>query len=1029
MGQNLNIRLAEDTNSAGGNANTIYINENEYNADADKKLDLILDLPEGKLASDDRITIIVESYIFEFKAKAGDVANGYVNVSDLPGIKSFDIPANGSQIDVQVIANSSVNGVGTINTAKTIIVDTTPPTIEINEPIEGDNKITATEDNDVTISGKSDAEGQTVTITITDKNSDTITATAVVKNGEWSADNIDIQTLQTGELHVQAQVSDVAGNISSDMANSPITYVTLDSTNDSITVFEDIPHTLNADDFGDWQQLGSEPIGVVITELPTDGKLSLDGAEVTQNQIISMDDINAGKLTFVSNQNSDVNGSFNFRLTDGVEVSEKDYTTTIDINAIADAPSVSIESINHDSVNANEGLVFTTYTNVLFQDLHPDDYVRDSNILESFADHYAEAYSGNTQIVSQFSSESSLEAQSMVGAKGYIYLEAGQEVTFSGNIDDSALIKLGGEVILHTTGDAYGHVSTESAVASTLGDGQAISSGAFVVAQSGYYSLETYVLNTGGAGNYNIQMSVDGGATYQEINTKNFDIYPTKADIIEYSKNAGELNTDIKLSDIDINLTDTDGSEMLIVDIANIPVGATLSDGKHTFTSTQFNTTAQHVENWNLDNLTLNSSVAGTFTLDVIATSIENSNGDRATTALPLSVSVTNFPLDDKAEFIPEKCGCERDLQEDVNTGNANDYLVVGDDIGSSHSEAAKNVHVNMNGGNDTIEIDGAIDWYARVNMGDGDDVIRSGAGSIKGDSIVDMGDGDDTITTKGGIYDRAEVYMGDGDDTLQADCNIDYDAKVDMGDGDDTVTLGGGMYDKASLTLGDGNDVVTMNASINHHANLDAGSGDDVLNITDGSIRHNATVDMGDGNDTINVHYHVGNNADIKLGDGNDSMSVEGSLWDRSSIDFGSGNDTLALKGSANGDSRVDFGDGEDTLRLLSPDRNIDLTNIAEHFDNVETLDISSQNSTKITLSVSDVIDTTDSNNVLTIQGDSNDTITGDKEWSWNSWSYENQENWNYEGVENGYNKFVGTDSIGRTATILVEDTITTDF
>src|SRR5262249_46849398 len=83
------------------------------------------------------------------------------------------------------------------------------------------------------------------------------------------------------------------------------------------------------------------------------------------------------------------------------------------------------------------------------------------------------------------------------------------------------------------------------------------------------------------------------------------------------------------------------GSESLTVHVAAVPLGATLSDGTHTFTATVGNTVA-NVTGWTLGSLTVtppsNSDVD--FTLTVSATSTESSNGDSATTTASLPVTV-----------------------------------------------------------------------------------------------------------------------------------------------------------------------------------------------------------------------------------------------------------------------------------------------------------------------------------------------------------------------------------------------------
>ena len=78
-------------------------------------------------------------------------------------------------------------------------------------------------------------------------------------------------------------------------------------------------------------------------------------------------------------------------------------------------------------------------------------------------------------------------------------------------------------------------------------------------------------------------------------------------------------------------LQDTDGSESLTLEVANIPVGATLSDGVNTFVSSPGNTTAT-ITGWNLTNLSVTPPANSDqdFTLTVRATAEEAANSDQA---------------------------------------------------------------------------------------------------------------------------------------------------------------------------------------------------------------------------------------------------------------------------------------------------------------------------------------------------------------------------------------------------------------
>ena len=93
---------------------------------------------------------------------------------------------------------------------------------------------------------------------------------------------------------------------------------------------------------------------------------------------------------------------------------------------------------------------------------------------------------------------------------------------------------------------------------------------------------------------------------------------------------------------IDATLADTDGSESLVLEISDVPVGTTISDGIHVFTAATGNTTVD-VSTWSLSDLTVtpaeNSDVD--FTLTVTATATESIGGDQATRSDTIDVVVT----------------------------------------------------------------------------------------------------------------------------------------------------------------------------------------------------------------------------------------------------------------------------------------------------------------------------------------------------------------------------------------------------
>ncbi|KGO06616.1 VCBS domain-containing protein, partial [Dokdonia donghaensis] len=103
--------------------------------------------------------------------------------------------------------------------------DKTAPTITIDTPIEGDNIVDSAEVGSVSTSGTTtDVEdGQIVTVTFSD-GTNTVTTTATVTGGVWTATDVDISSLSNGPITVTADVTDVGGNPATDN-----TLITLDN--------------------------------------------------------------------------------------------------------------------------------------------------------------------------------------------------------------------------------------------------------------------------------------------------------------------------------------------------------------------------------------------------------------------------------------------------------------------------------------------------------------------------------------------------------------------------------------------------------------------------------------------------------------------------------------------------------------------------------------------------------------------------------------------------------------------------------
>ncbi|MGY0219776.1 tandem-95 repeat protein, partial [Endozoicomonadaceae bacterium StTr2] len=143
-----------------------------------------------------------------------------------------------------------------------------------------------------------------------------------------------------------------------------------ESTDDSITTLEDTPKVLGVDDFGNYSDVENSPLAAVkITSLPTDGTLQYQNSSgqwvsVTQNQEISRADITGGKLRFVpdANENGSNYATLKFKVSDGTDYSDNDYTLRVDVTPVNDAPTIDVIAKDFTENSAAENQVAATYT-------------------------------------------------------------------------------------------------------------------------------------------------------------------------------------------------------------------------------------------------------------------------------------------------------------------------------------------------------------------------------------------------------------------------------------------------------------------------------------------------------------------------------------------------------------------------------------------------------------------------------------------------------------------------------------------
>ena len=372
------------------------------------------------------------------------------------------------------------------------------------------------------------------------------------------------------------------------------------------------------------------------------------------------------------------------------------------------------------------------------------------------------------------------------------------------------------------------------------------------------------------------------------------------------------------------------------------------------------------------------------------------------------------------------------------------DYSSIMTGHGTDHINIDKGVTIDrvqfqMNAGDDTLDLKEGVTFKGgNIYLGSVDpsvfhsrflgmptpnfpaftdnDTLNVKAGATLENSKISTQDGTDTINIeKGSTVNNNTIGMGKGIDTININENVSG-MTVKMGEGEDKVNIGEGVKVKDSEFYGDSDwyygsnngwknpegskdtfninkDAELENVTIYGDAKSDEYntylsnasynrikeivSGDDDINIGEGANLKNVTI-YGDSNfaDPV-MNNNMRNYSNIEIKGGNDTINItKGANLDNVKIYGETGDDTITIaKDTKLINTTIDGGTGYDTLKIA--DDSVDLTKVK----NIEKLDLKEGNHNMI-LSAKDVLDMTDSNNKLRIDGDNNDNITLQGRW-----------------------------------------------
>ncbi|WP_425318707.1 retention module-containing protein, partial [Pseudomonas nitroreducens] len=404
--------------------------------------------------------------------------------------------------------------------------------------------------------------------------------------------------------------------------------ITVTGTNDNPVAVPDTAHT-NEDTAIRIDVLGND------TDAEHDA-LIVTGASAGNGTVVINQD---GSLSYTPKENFSGSDTITYTISDG-KGGTSTSTVAVSIEAVADKPNLSLDgSSSHPKAT---GLTVDTWTGL---DLGTGGNGAAPATLQQKIDAAGTPTThGSTDSVRN----ADVTAGTATKVSGLIFLEAGHTYTFSGVGDDSVRLVIGGSTVAEATwGGSSGKFS-----------------GTFTPTESGYYPIALYQHNQSGPGNYTLSIS-DNGSAAQVLGTGSAQVYHDTSELTAggerltdltgssgqshykvFGLNEGNEDSAINLSKIKASLVDTDGSETLSISIGKIPVGATLSDGKNSFTADATHSSVD-LKGWNLDTLTLTppADFNGTIKLEVSATATESSNNDAATRTVDLNVTV--YPVND----------------------------------------------------------------------------------------------------------------------------------------------------------------------------------------------------------------------------------------------------------------------------------------------------------------------------------------------------------------------------------------------
>ena len=336
-----------------------------------------------------------------------------------------------------------------------------------------------------------------------------------------------------------------------------------------------------------------------------------------------------------------------------------------------------------------------------------------------------------------------------------------------------------------------------------------------------------------------------------------------------------------------------------------------------------------------------------------------------------------------------------------------------GDDIITVENSTLEKVDIIAGNGENKVTLGQNSTFKdVRVTTGKDADTINiesdvTGSTNNRNDSIISTYAGNDNINIKSGVtLTNVAVNTGAGEEKIELDGVKFINSELFMEDDNDKVTISNSAFENAATSgntagigTGKGEDVVTLNsgAEFKQGTYIHTGTGNDAINVNGGAILDKAQINAAEGDDEIHINSgaQIQNTSRIAGGEGNDTINLNvGANVSHSVIFGGRGDDTISIKAGANFDNYSEIrGDEDNDKVVIEKGANIstsaikggsgeDTLNISETIDfsrvkDFEKLELGgAENDVETTITAEDVLDMTDSDNRLKIDGESGDTL-----------------------------------------------------